>query len=703
MSIYKTYSDDQLENHLSQFLVNSWSYSKVSTFSRNQKAFEMQYIYGHYSKKSATSIAGKAYHKALEHFFNCIKFGEKTPDLIELTDLSYNYIIEEPACNWKIQKTCPTVEKCIEKASQIARNLLENFLTECSLYVDQIEEVISVEQYGSEFITLNGVDIPLPLNFVCDLVIQTKDNKIVIVDHKSKSTYTSEAEIMLSNGKQAVTYVIGCEHKLGVVVDEVWFIENKYSTNKDKSPQLLKHIIDFTTKDARKYYEVLLYESVRAMIRAANDPDYVYLTNDSDNFIDLAELYEFHAKTLLAEVEDFNISEDKTELIKKRLKKIKDSNIKTLNPDVIKTFKNNASQFIQYDYSNKDMTQSEKIEHVLRGFGISSQVSKVFDGYSNNSYLLEVGIGTKISSIHSRKLDLANALDVSNVRISQNLFVWEGKSYIQVEVSKKRERSLEFNPDDLVGMKIPIGKDNMENVIYWDLNNHSTPHALVCGSTGSGKSVALKSTIEYAKKAGVEHIIVLDPKFEFCKMDLKDVEIYSEIDDIETVLSLLVDTMNERIKSGDDSKVLVIFDEFADAQAQGKKGKELDIYETKEIGFYKQSLNEQLAGLPPQPKYATVKTGQRKSLEENLRVLLKKGRSVGFRIVCATQRASTKIITGDAKANFPVLICFRLPKEIDSRVVIDEPGAESLAGMGDGLIKSPEYMETVRFQAYYSA
>jgi DNA segregation ATPase FtsK/SpoIIIE-like protein len=112
----------------------------------------------------------------------------------------------------------------------------------------------------------------------------------------------------------------------------------------------------------------------------------------------------------------------------------------------------------------------------------------------------------------------------------------------------------------------------------------------------------------------------------------------------------------------------VIFDEFADAIAQARSGKAL-------------------AG--------------DKSLEENLRILAQKGRSLGFRIMAATQRASTKIITGDTKVNFPVQICFRVPKAIDSTVVIDEEGAESLAGLGDGLMRSPEYLNTIRFQGFY--
>ena len=92
------------------------------------------------------------------------------------------------------------------------------------------------------------------------------------------------------------------------------------------------------------------------------------------------------------------------------------------------------------------------------------------------------------------------------------------------------------------------------------------------------------------------------------------------------------------------------------------------------------------------------------TMEQYLKMLAQKGRSLGFRIIAATQRASTKVITGDTKVNFPVQICFRMPKAIDSQVVIDEEGAEALQGQGDGLIKSPEYMDrVVRFQGFYKA
>jgi DNA segregation ATPase FtsK/SpoIIIE-like protein len=249
--------------------------------------------------------------------------------------------------------------------------------------------------------------------------------------------------------------------------------------------------------------------------------------------------------------------------------------------------------------------------------------------------------------------------------------VHEGTSYLSIDFSKKREKDLLFEPSDLVGYAIPIGRDNFGNVIVWDYANNSTPHALVCGATGSGKSVCINSTAHYSVLAGIEDILIFDPKFEFTGLHgLNGIRVINEIEDIELEMAILVEEMNRRVKDKISKLKVVIVDEFADAVAQSRKGREL---------------------------------GKDKSLEENLRILVQKGRSLGYRVLAATQRASTKVITGDAKANFPVQICFRVPKIIDSKVVLDEPGAECLAGHGDGLIKSPQYPDIVRFQGYYKS
>lgn len=700
---FKDMEPEALEDMLSQFLLNSWSYSKVTSFARHEKAFEMNYIWGVYSKKSASSIAGNAYHRALQYYFTKLKTDGEKIDLVEMEAAAFSYIEEVPANQWRTTDTKPTIEEVQQEAIKTSVALLRNFISEVGIYEDDIADIIDIEVYGDEWVCVNGVEIPMPLHFQIDLVVRTKEGKVVVVDHKSKRSFTSQEELALGIGVQAITYVLGYEEKSGIKVDEVWFVENKFSANKNGQPQLSRFIVKIDA-DTRALYEALLYEPLQRTIKAVRDPDYVYLINPNDNFVELAEIHAFWARTQQAEisVEDFNVDPTKKTLVSKRLKKIRDASIKTVSPTILKTFRENASSFIQYSLSDKDMTHEQKIEHCLKSFGISVRVAYKFDGYSSNTYLLEVGAGVKVGSIQSRRLDIANAIDVASVRLSNALVMHEGRSYLAVDFSKKRERDLIYDAAELDGVKIPIGKDNYGNTVIWDLNNQSTPHMLVCGATGSGKSVFLESTIEYAMEAGVDNVIIFDPKEDFKAFrGRKNVVVVHDILEIEEHMMKLIEYMNECVKSGKKSKTLVIFDEAADAIANSRKGVELEVKEMMQVGNYADKNIGMGMSIPGAPKLALKKTGELKSLEDNLRILLQKGRSSGFRIIVAMQRASTKILSGDAKANLPVQICFRVPKEVDSRVVLDEAGAESLAGKGDGLIKSPEYTETVRFQAFY--
>lgn len=674
---YRNLSPEQQEELFSNFLIDSWSYSKISTFARNEKAFEMSYIYRKGFKTSSSEVAGSAFHESMKFYFSEKKDG-RIQDIASLQAVAFRYIDEVPADKWKLQKTTPTIADCQTKAIKSATQLLMNFMSEKASFEDQIKDIVGVELYCDEFVTVNGVDVPLPCHAKIDLIVNTIDDKIVLIDHKTKAAFSDEKELKFSIGKQAITYTLVYEQKSGIDVNEVWFIENKTSENRDKSPQLNIFKIEMDN-DVRRLYEALLYEPLKRMIEAISDPDYIYLINENDNFMDKAEIYEFWAQTMMAEVGDFNVPESKKEMITKRLKKIRDVSIATVDPKVIRNFRKNASEFIQYDLTNKDMTNEEKIEHTLRTLGLIVNVAHKFDGYSSDTFLLEINAGINISTAFRYKLDIANALNVPNIRMLKDLFVYQGKSYLAIESTKQRTRDLLFNPKLLVDRKIPIGIDNFDQKVVWDLDNPSTPHMLICGSTGSGKSVCLFTIIEYAKLAGVDNIVIFDPKFEFTKYG----NVYNDIEEIEAMMELLVEEMNTLVKKGQKKSTLVIFDEFADAVANSRKGNELKEYE---YDYFTKK---------------NVLTGTKKSLEENLRILLQKGRSSGFRIIAATQRASVKVITGDAKVNFPVQICFKVPKEIDSKVVIDEGGAESLAGKGDGLIKSPELHSVVRFQAFY--
>lgn len=695
---YKQFSADQLEEIFSRFLISSWSYSAATQFARNELVFEMRYIYREQFKKAASAVAGDAYHEALKAFF--LKRKENIHlDIVDLEQIAFAKISSVPANDWKIQKTTPSVLECVEAATKAVSKLLLYFFREVSIYVDEIEEILDVELYMKDFIVLNGVEIPLPASGVCDLVVLLKDGRVVIIDHKSKTAHSDEEEAAFIMGTQGITYYLLYGAVKSIWADEIWFIENKVSENRDKSPQLVKFPVVLNS-DVIATYEYMLYEPVKRMLEAVSDPDHIYLMNESDNFVSKAEQYDFMFKRMIPDM-DFNIDESKKHLIELRQKKIKDSEAKMIPPKLIKQFRDKAAAFIQYDFTNKDMENSEKIEHVLKRFNLPVEVEHNFKGFSSDTYLLRFEPGIKISSIHSHALDIASALNVPSVRISRDLSVYNEKAYLSVEHAKKREKDLIFDAAALVGKKIPLGMDNLGNTIVWDIENHSTTNALVCGSVGSGKTASMISTIEYLKLAEVEDIVIFDPKFEFSRLNISGVQVFSEIEDIENKMRDLVIDMNERIKSGAKKFTAVIFDEFKDACDQAKSGKKLDIFEMQSQGFYRLSSTAIMAGAEPQEKTKLVKIGVHKSLEENLGILAQKGRSSGFRIMIATQRASVKVISGDIKNNFPVQICFKVPKAIDSMVVLDEAGAESLGGMGDGLIKSADYPETTRFQAYY--
>lgn len=668
-SRYETYTPDRLEEHLSGYLIDSWSYSKVSCFARNEKSFEKQYIYMEPDRRSSSTVAGNAYHAAMEEFFSIMQRtgNAQMPDVVSLERRAFEYIDENVGANeWKLQKTTPTVEECMADASRKAVALVRNFYGERDLYLEDAAEVMAVEGRYEEWLTVNGVDIPLPCHAVIDLVLRLKDGRTAIVDHKGRGAYSEDKEVALVHGKQGITYVLAFEKATGVHVDEVWFVENKYTANRDGSPQLRKFVIAMDA-DSRRLYEAMLYEPLRRMVEAVSDPDYIYTVNDSDNLTDKAELYTFWAKTMISEVDDFNVPDDKKDLVGKRQRKIKDAALAMISPKVITGFRREAASFITYDLSFSNMTRPERIHHILMTFGMNTAVTEIV-GFSSDTYLLEVSAGVKIGNIYKYRKDIANALNVPNVRIAEDLAIYGGKSYVAVEAGKKRTETLEWDPKYLDGHKVPVGMDNFRNVIYWDLDNHSTPHLLVCGSTGSGKSVELRSLVAYAQLAGVTDITIMDPKYEFLDLASGQVKVYNETGDMYRVMAAMVADMQRRPKTGDRHLTMLVIDEFADIM---------------------DSTPADRGGM---------------SIEQLLKMLAQKGRSLGFRIVAATQRASTKIITGDTKVNFPVQICFRMPKAIDSQVVIDEEGAECLQGQGDGLIKSPEYMDrTVRFQGFYKA
>jgi len=287
VSIYDKLTTEELESHLSNFLISHWSVSSVNQFARNEKVFEMKYLYGMVQKMPVSSVVGRAYHTAIEYYFKKLKEG-KTVGLADLEILAFNEIEETPANEWLLQKTTPTVESCIKEATKNAAIFLRHFYAERGIIEDEIQEIIDVENSGEAFLTVSGVDIPLPCKYRIDLIIKDKKGNIGIIDHKSKRNISSETDVILSSGVQAITYTLAAEKTRNIKVDYVLFIENKLSVNKDGSPQLIRFKMGMD-ENSRKLYELQLYEPLKRMIEAVNDPDYVYLVNPNDNFVSKPE------------------------------------------------------------------------------------------------------------------------------------------------------------------------------------------------------------------------------------------------------------------------------------------------------------------------------------------------------------------------------------------------------------------------------
>mgnify|MGYP001128792836 CR=1 FL=1 len=202
-SEYKSYNNDKLEELSSRFIITGLSYSKLSAFARNQKAFEMNYVYGIRSRKAATAIAGTAYHAALRIYFYKRKEGELV-ELPYLEQIAFEEIDETLPNEWKLQKTLPTVEDCIKKANATVTSLLRNFFKEIFVYDEELDEIIGVEFFCNEWLTVNDMDVPLPFSLVVDLIIRTKDGRHIIIDHKSKASHSDDDGIALTIREQAI-------------------------------------------------------------------------------------------------------------------------------------------------------------------------------------------------------------------------------------------------------------------------------------------------------------------------------------------------------------------------------------------------------------------------------------------------------------------------------------------------------------------
>jgi len=344
------------------------------------------------------------------------------------------------------------------------------------------------------------------------------------------------------------------------------------------------------------------------------------------------------------------------------------------------------------------------IEEKLAEFKVEGEVREYHPGPVITTYEFSPKPGIKINQVTNLADDLALALGAESVRVQRI----PGKSSLGVEIpNNKREiiklrDILESEPfiKSPSKLTLALGKTVHDEVYVTDLGG--MPHLLVAGATGTGKSVclnALIASILYKASPDEVKLLLIDPKrLEFSLYDGIPHLLSPVINDAKKAAVILMDTvkkMEERYYLMQQAKVRNIdqYNHHIAELIQEKKGKLTEEEKQKLRPMpYIVIIIDELADL-------IMVSGQ--DVDFAIGRLAQLARAVGIHLVLATQRPSTDIITGTIKNNFPSRIAFRVPSKIDSRVILDENGAEKLLGMGDMLFIPPNYPRLIRLHCSY--
>lgn len=352
-------------------------------------------------------------------------------------------------------------------------------------------------------------------------------------------------------------------------------------------------------------------------------------------------------------------------------------------------------------YSEADLEEmSRLVEAVLQDFNVMVEVVAVHPGPVITRFELQPAAGVKVSRISGLSKDMARALSVTSVRIVENI---PGKSVIGLEIpNQEREmvtlRELLVSPifkEAKSVLTLAMGKDIAGLPVVADLGK--MPHALVAGTTGSGKSVAINTMIlSLLYKATPEQVrmIMIDPKM----LELSVYEgiphlltpVVTDMKEASNALRWAVAEMERRYKLMSKMGVrnLAGFNQLiTDAAANGKTIRDPMFQYDKPLGddvdFPTLSTLPSIVIVIDELADMMMIVG--KKVEELIARLAQKARAAGIHLILATQRPSVDVLTGLIKANVPTRISFQVSSRIDSRTILDQGGAETLLGNGDML------------------
>ncbi|MDO4908490.1 MAG: DNA translocase FtsK, partial [Corynebacterium sp.] len=343
----------------------------------------------------------------------------------------------------------------------------------------------------------------------------------------------------------------------------------------------------------------------------------------------------------------------------------------------------------------------DAINAVLEEFRIDAAVTGYNRGPTVTCYIIEVGPGVKMSKITGLQTNFAYAVKTSNIRL---LMPIPGKSAVGIEVPNDDRETVYLGDalaepifhDNHDPLLVPIGKGVEGEFVTFALNK--LPHMLVAGSTGSGKSAFVNSLlVSLLSRATPEQLrlILVDPKM-------------VEFTPYEGIPHLLTPIITEPKRASDALMWLVEEMErrYLDMKAAGVRN----------IEGYNKKFDRGEIVTPPGSKreykrfpyivaivdeLADLMMTAPREIEDAIVRITQKARAAGIHLILATQRPSVNVVTGLIKSNIPSRVAFATASNQDSRVILDQNGAEKLLGMGDGLFIPQGQAETVRIQGAY--